>query len=863
MQRGLVWTGLSVFLLATAAQANFHYVHYTGRNAPFTPIFEKYNLAALPNNTLTFFVSDQGPSAFAANDSFGSVLSQIKQALAAWNAVPTSDLRVAFGGLEMYTPSPSVTAPGGSGLASTSPGADVIFVDLPPGLLGLSAPTTSPVAVNGPTGPFFPIVRGLVMLSRDTSRLQPGASYTESFFTTAVHEIGHALGLQHTWTGSAMSTAVIRNTSRTRPLDADDVAAISILYGKANWQANYGSISGRVAFANNTGVALASVVAIASNGPAVSTLTNPDGTYRIDGLPPSYNYMLYAHPLPPGSTDATALKLPVDANLQPFVPNGAFQTLFYPGTLDPSAATSIAVRGGSTVANVNFTVQARPAATTYDVVTYGWLDTASRTYTYTGDTEVTPAYINSNLPGFSQVICQPPVNMPVPRSATLLPGFNAVSGSIKAYNRNQPADAVVMYFDSLAGSGNGPRHLVLRFDNDIYVLPAAVTLVPKGPPVITSAATNGDGSVTVSGAGLGADSLVFFDGLQAAAQVPFSGTDAQGSLTVVPPQGGGGQTSTISVYNSDSQNTMILQSQTPRTYLYPFNGTPFVSNISFTALPAASSAAVDIFGVNTNFVDGQVTVGFGSNDVTVRRVWVLNPTHLIANVSVSPGATIGVSEISVISGLQVIPNAGMFQTQIARSGFPFIGLPIANSDATQQGIFPGSAVTVYGLNLVAPPAQVQLTLNDIPVPVQFANAGQINFTIPFGFPTGPAILRVNNGAMAAFPVVVAIGVPAPAITGVSPASNSTFAAGAFPSAVGAGDVLNIQASGLDPSVTENSGRLHVMVSGIDMPVQQILPLGNGGWQIQILLTQSFGGAQAPVTISVDGSSSAPFLISTK
>src|SRR5438128_12570421 len=94
---------LIALLAVSPVQAYYHYIHYQGRTAPFTPIYEKFNLAALPNNTVTFFVSDQGPSIYAPNDTFGSVLGQIRQAIAAWNGVPYSDLHLAFGGLESYS----------------------------------------------------------------------------------------------------------------------------------------------------------------------------------------------------------------------------------------------------------------------------------------------------------------------------------------------------------------------------------------------------------------------------------------------------------------------------------------------------------------------------------------------------------------------------------------------------------------------------------------------------------------------------------------------------------------------------------------------------------------------------------------
>jgi uncharacterized protein (TIGR03437 family) len=828
--------------MGTPAQAYYHYVHYL-RNAPYTPVQEKFDLTVLPNKTVTFFVSDSGPAVLAPNDSLGSILGEVKAALAAWNSVDSSDLRVAFGGTET------------AGQISNTPGGNVLFIDLPPGLLGQGAPM---VMVGTTT-----IIGGQVLLSNNTNK-GPGPSYLEEFYTTAVHEIGHALGLQHTWTASAMSQDVIRNTTRARPLDADDIAALSVLYGKANWTANFGSISGRVTL-NGQGVTLASVVAISPNGPAVSALTNPDGSYQIDGLPPN-NYLLYVHPLPPDATpaDGSGLRLPVDANGQPIQASSPFGTIFYPGTLDPGQATSIPVVGGTVVTGENFPVQARAAVPMYDVITYSYLDPVSRSSSYNPGANavpITPAYINTAQGAFFVVAKTSSGNTPVPQSVTILGGFATASGPyLRPYiPAGSSQQVLALYFGMPLFAGAGPRHMIFNFGNDMYVLPDAITLVEKGAPVVGLVAPNADGSVTLTGSGFGLDSRVFFDGIQATTLTPFSGADAQGSIAVAPPAGSSGQVSNITVFNSDGQNSTFLQSQNPPTYAYPFTGTPQTA-LDKTALPAGVSSMVDITAQNASFVDGQVTVGFGTEDITVNRLWVLSPTHLQANVVVAPNAALGASEFSVVSGFQVVAQPFAFQIQAVNPSLPSIGLPIANAVPTQQTLYPGAIAAIYGSNLAVLPTSAQVTLNNQPVQILYASAAQINFVIPAALSTGPATLNLNNGLASAFPVILQIGNPPPAITGVTNVSGVTLDAS---HSAGMGDILNVLVAGLDPAVPGNPSRLQVTVSGISMTVLEIAPAPNGLFQIQIILTQSFAGAQVPLAVSVDGSSSAPFPITVR
>jgi uncharacterized protein (TIGR03437 family) len=820
-------------LAVPRAEAYYHYIHYLG-GSQNTPVYEKFDLSALPGKTLTFLVMDSGPATYGTNDDFASVLSQVRQAAIAWNSVDSSDLRVAFGGLEAQ------------GQTANAPGGDVVFTDLAPGVLGMGGVATARNPVIDSSGrPFFPVTRALIQLTNNTSQAT-GPSYLEGFFTTAVHEMGHALGLQHTWTSAAMTQDLIRNTSRSRPLDADDRAGLSVLYGKANWAAAYGSISGRVT-ANGQGVALASVVAIPPVGPAVSALTNPDGSYTISGLPAN-NYLLYVHPLPPDAVVANNLGLrpPVDQNNQSLPPFGsAFRTIFFPGTNNLQQATSFSVIPGTTITGQNFSVTPQSAVSMYDMLTYS--------YNQARSLSISPAYVNTTSGQITVVAQAYYSTTPIPQSVTILGGFASASacGTVPCFS---PYDnALAIYLNVPLGVASGPRHMVFALPNgDIYVLPNAVNLVQRNPPAINAVTPNGDGTVTVTGTNFGIDSSVYFDGQPATVQA----NDGRASVTVVPPPGYSGQNASVIVFNSDGQNSTFYQSQNPPAYTYPNTGTPQIS-LNSSSLPANASSLVDITAVNMQFVDGQVTVGFGTSDISVRRVWVVSPTHLIANVSVASGAALGISEVSVISGFQIAAQSGAFQTQAASPSLPSIAQPIANADPNQPIIYPGAAVTIYGSNLGTSPNAAQLTLNDQGVPILFLNSNQLNFVVPAGFPPGLAVLKLNNGSTSSLPIEIQIDSAPPAITQVTSALGQLLDTSHLASA---GDILLATVSGVDGSVANNTARIQLTLSSVPMPVMKVTAVSGNTVQVTFLVSQSFGGFTAPVVVTVDGARSSPYNI---
>src|SRR6185436_15449984 len=96
--RRLVQTLVLIAMATGSAFGYYHFVHYASRSGPFNPVYEKFDLNALPGKTLYFYVSEDRP-ALAASDSYEALIGQVRQAAAVWNGVAASDLRVAYGGV--------------------------------------------------------------------------------------------------------------------------------------------------------------------------------------------------------------------------------------------------------------------------------------------------------------------------------------------------------------------------------------------------------------------------------------------------------------------------------------------------------------------------------------------------------------------------------------------------------------------------------------------------------------------------------------------------------------------------------------------------------------------------------------------
>ena len=145
------------------------------------------------------------------------------------------------------------------------------------------------------------IIKGDISFNPST-QFDTGGGTGQDLQTVATHEIGHFFGLDH----SAVVRAVMFPFAPAilTTLSYDDVAGISSLYPQGTPDVVTGSISGKVTL-NGSSVFGAHVSANSTTSASafsnvrktpIGTLTRPDGTYTISGLPAD-SYLVVAEPL--------------------------------------------------------------------------------------------------------------------------------------------------------------------------------------------------------------------------------------------------------------------------------------------------------------------------------------------------------------------------------------------------------------------------------------------------------------------------------------------------------------------------------------------------------------------------------------
>lgn len=794
MRRLALGAGI-LFAAVAPSQAYYHFVHYLKNGtAP-----EKFDLALLPGKTVNFVLADSGPSIFTTTDSLNSVMARIQQATAAWNDVASSDLRVSFGGFASST------------TIQNTPGGDVVFEDLPPGVEGFGGPTSRADAVVGPDGqPFIPIVRSVIHLNRNLTSV-PGPSFSQSFLLTAIHEMGHALGLQHTFTASAMSQDTIRATTALHPIENDDVAGLSVLYPAPNF-AQTGSISGRVVNAGK-GVHLASVVAMRSGAGAVSAITDRDGNYRIDGVPAG-QYVVYVHALPPDAN----IDGPWDADGKPVPSSGAFNSLMYPGTTDIAQARRQVVAVGKTVAGIDFSVTKRDAVPVYDGQVFGYLNNntvANRPapVVISGATvpvaaSVTGLGSNGRSPGLSVQFADPAVSV-VPNG--ILPSLS--NGFTYVY----------LYLKTATDAVTGPQHIIFNTPDYMYILPSALYLTAQLPPSVSALTARADGSLTVTGANFAPGMQIYFDSLPGTV---VSVDTVAGSAVVLPPAGSSGQQATLVAYTPDGQNSQMWKPAVPVTYSYGVSEQPYLVGVFPSGLPAGAEGVIEIQGVDTRFAQGSTMVGFGSSDIRVTRTTVLSPTRLRVNVAISAAAQRGASDITILSGFGIANSTGVFQVSPVVRNLPSVSADLVNLQASAgiTGNFPGATVSVSGSNLAQPGQTAStVTIAGRAARIVFWSPEQLNFEIPADVPSGNALLVVNNGALNSYGVDITIDPPPAGFTAIQTLKGeyvSQFRAARI------GETLIAMMTGLASAVAPVTlPRIQAALGGVGVSISKIEQLG--------------------------------------
>lgn len=802
---------LCVVLVSLPLSAYYPFLHWRAEGGRFVAMPERFDLRELPANAVPVVVSRAAPLGLAEGDSWEAVQSQLRLALRQWSQVPNSSLRLADAG----EVSPD--------LATQAPHIQVVFDELPPGVIGMAGP----VAVGEPrrddAGSFLPITKSMVVLN---GAIQERPSYSEAFFLTLMHELGHAVGLQHTFTSSVMSTGVTRSSTKALPLAVDDHAGAAFLYPGKDAASDTGVIRGRVTLEGEP-LHFAPVTALLPSGAAVSTLTLPDGSYEIRGLP-SGRFYVYAQAAPTSSQAGLGpgqIVLPRDEAGEFIAPGPSFGTRFFPSAADWKRAFMVEVQPGTHIADIDIDVP-RQAESAFRGVT---------TYSFPGGFAVNPAIVRASENDRFLVAYAPNLT----DGERVMEGLEVESigasvgpGDVFPYPWAPEFLQVNIRLNPF--SATGPKSLVWKRGSDLYVQPAAFLLVGQRPPelkeVSTEAGENGS-RIRIEGSELGAVASYLVDGLEAIAATGTDSGDANRTTALAAPYSNDGGPAAVVALAKDGQSSLYLGARPPfaATQTAPTGDV----RIHPASLPVGVESMVTLESDLPVFSGNSVEVSFAHPGIAVNRVWKVNAHRVVLNVVVAGNAELGSYPLTYWNDLaKLSPGATLSLSPSGNSPFAS-GWRLVDVATDHPTLYPGSVARVQFPDGRLPAdgsAGISVLLDDAALPAVCDGARTCEFSVPGEISPGVKALAVARGDASSCPVAVEIAERPPYILEASGFSRS-LPAGLLDGILARFSMVVELSEAV--SAAEAVRGLKVRVSGQSAPNVQVTPSEESGkrWRI--------------------------------
>lgn len=719
----------------------YHFLHVREEGGVSRAIAERFDLRALPDASVPLVVSKSVEPEYAEADTWSAVLSEVRLAAAQWSAVPRSALRLRYAGEVTGEP------------AAGTPYVQVIFEELPPGVIAMGGPVARDARTSDANGEFVPIARSVVILSH---RLRERPSYSEAFFMTLVHEMGHALGLQHAFAGSVMSTGVTRATTKAAPLAEDDFAGLGALYPDSHFASDTAVIRGRVT-SDGAPMHFANVTALMPSGVAVSTLTLPDGSYEIRGVPAG-GYYLYAQPVASGTQEGLGpgqIVLPKDENGNAISPGGLFATRFFPDVPNWDAAHEIVAQRGGTISGVSLEVPRVDSRAFADITTYS----------FPSNFAVNPAVVNTGaerpfLVAYGANLVEDGHKADGLQVNSTAAGI--LDEDVQAYEPAPQFLRVNLTFHPFTAS-LGAKPLLWSRNGETFVQPSGFRVVGQQPPDVQEATieagADGSESIRLRGRQLAPSFTYLVDGLKASTLPAIEDTQSQ-ELSLRAPFTNDGRAVRVVALGGDGQSSLYLNANPPVVATRAVGSADFQLNAP--SLPAGAEAAIEVETAGNWFEEGQLEISFNSPHVIVRRIWRSTPNRLIANVKAMPSAPQGSVELWLHKDLATVNTGRALGIAPANAQTVSIDSHLVDDATGDAAIYPGATVTarISGEGLSE---TILLRLADRLVTASRVEADRYRFAVPAELPQGLARLEAMLPGRTSLPVMVELTGAPPAI----------------------------------------------------------------------------------------------------